>query len=163
MIPKRQKLATAQDQAKSGLPADRLLQSVLDKMERLVILYTQEIDVLSVGDMGKFQLLQPEKIKLVRECETGIEEISQRKEEMNNCDGVLKSRILASHDSLQELAEISKRQCDARIRSVRRIQERLLDAARDKINKSGKGYGRTGRIDAHLSAKPLATAINEAV
>ncbi|MCB1557569.1 MAG: hypothetical protein KDJ50_01435 [Alphaproteobacteria bacterium] len=147
----------------SSMPTDKLLQSVLDRMERLVILYTQEIDVLGVGDMHKFQMLQPEKIRLVRDCENGISQISVRKEEMGTCDEALKSRLLVTHNALQDLALQSKRSCEARSKSVRRIQERLLEAARATVNKNSNGYGRTGKLDSHLSAKPLATAINQAV
>jgi len=142
---------------------ERLLQSVLEKMEQLCVLYTQEIDSLSVGDMRKFQEVQPEKLRLVRECELGVAEIGSNKDIIARCNSVLRERVLSTHATLSQLAEISKNSCDSRIRSMKRIQNRLLQAARLMVNKDKKNYGRNGKVEAPHTARPVATAINEAI
>ncbi len=143
---------------------EKLLNRVLEKMEKLILIYTQELDVLSVGDMAKFQSYQPEKIKLIRECELGVAEIANQKEAVAKSNTILKQRLLSTHKTLSELADQSKRACESRSKSMQRIQDRLLRAARLVVSQQGKkGYGRSGKsYDAHAH-KPIATAINEAI
>lgn len=142
---------------------DLVLNHVLERMERLIIIHTQELDYLSVGDMQKFQSIQPEKLRLARDCETGIEEISSRQEEMNACDTILKQRLLSTHDTLRDLAIQSKNACQSRANSMKRIQDRLLQAARHVVKKrEQKTYGRNGQTTDSYN-RPIATAINEAI
>ncbi|HPQ50187.1 MAG: hypothetical protein KDJ26_02105 [Alphaproteobacteria bacterium] len=147
----------------SAADPDRLIANVLEKMERLVVIYTQELDVLSAGDMARFQSLQPDKLKLIRDCELGIGEIAQRKDEIRASTSPLKAHLISTHDLLQDLALQSKRACESRAKSMKRIQDRLLDAARNVVNQSKKGYGRTGKARDITHQRPIATAINEAI
>lgn len=140
-----------------------ILHHILERMDRLIILHTQELDFLSANDMKKFQEIQPEKIRLVRDCESGIEEIAKNTDGFNACDPALKKRLLNSHGTLRDLADKSKRACQSRSKSVQRIQERLLQAARLAVGKTEKkNYGRTGKTETPRQ-RPIATAINEAI
>ncbi|HNQ92892.1 MAG TPA: hypothetical protein PKI93_08195 [Alphaproteobacteria bacterium] len=143
--------------------AERLLLSVLEKMEKLTVLFTQELDSLTANDMSKFQEIQPEKIRLIRDCESGVAEIEAKKETIALCNPVLKERLISSHAVLSDMAVQSKRACEARARSVKRIQNRLLQAARMMVNKDKKNYGRNGKIETSPKNRPVATAINEAI
>ncbi|GEM_PF-1482164 len=160
-LPKEDLSMAAQQSADA---TEKLLNRVLEKMEKLILIYAQELDVLSVGDMAKFQSVQPEKLKLIRECELGVAEIAQRKEAVSKASYILKQRLISTHETLSELASQSKRACESRSKSMQRIQDRLLKAARLVVNQQGKkGYGRSGKsYDSH-SHRPVATAINEAI
>lgn len=133
-------------------------------MEQLSVLYTQELDSLSVGDMGKFSALQGEKLRLIKDCENGVAEIAARHDAVKLCNPSLRDRVLEAHAALTDLAKHSQSVCNSRARSMKRIQERLLDAARNIVNKNRKSYGRRGQSQTGGSHnRPVATAINEAI
>lgn len=143
--------------------AERLLQSVMEKMEKLIVLFSQELDSLTANDMRKFQEVQPDKLRLIRDCEAGVAEIESKKDMIALCNPVLKERLISTHTTLSNLAEQSKIACESRARSVKRIQNRLLQAARLMVNKDKKNYGRNGKIETPAHNRPIATAINEAI
>ena len=141
--------------------AENLLNNVMEKMEKLIVLFDQEQDSLVANDMRKFNDAQPEKLRLIRDCEMGVAEIQSQKEALDQCNPVLKDRLLSTHTMLSDIAEQSKRTYEARANSMKRIQERLLEAARTKIEQDSKHYGRNGKTAP--KTKPIATAINEAI
>lgn len=143
--------------------AEHLLLGVLERLERLCVIYTQELDSLSVNDMHKFQNIQHEKMRLIRDCENGITEIRTRQSEVALCSPALKERVLKAHGQLNELAIQSQHACDIRAKSMQRIQDRLLHAARSMVEKSGKRYGHKGKLQDYAGNRPMATAINEAI
>ncbi len=143
--------------------AENLLLGVLERLERLCVVYTQELDSLSVNDMHKFQNLQHEKMRLIRDCENGVAEIRTRQDEVALCSPALKERVLSAHGVLNELAIQSQHACDIRAKSMQRIQDRLLYAARAMVEKSGKRYGHKGKLHDYAGNRPMATAINEAI
>ncbi len=147
----------------SATEPEDLLQHVYERMEKLAMVYTQELEALSANDMRKFQEIQPEKLKLVSDCEVGIDEIGRRKESLAGCSIIMKERLKSMHSTLLQLAEQSAHACQLRANSMRRLQERLLHAARIMANETRSRYGRSGHMTAGARARPMATAINEAI
>lgn len=147
----------------SATGPEDLLQHVYERMEKLALVYAQELDALSANDMRKFQEIQPEKLKLVSDCEGGIDEIGRRKDDLAGCSVIVKERLKSMHATLLQLAEQSAHACRLRANSMRRLQDRLLHAARIMANETRSRYSRSGQMTDAARARPMATAINEAI
>lgn len=147
----------------SATEPEDLLQHVYERMEKLALVYAQELDALSANDMRKFQEIQPEKLKLISDCEGGIDEIGRRKESLAGCSVIIKERLKTMHATLLQLAQQSAHACQLRAISMRRLQDRLLHAARIVANETRSRYGRSGHMTDAARARPMATAINEAI
>ena len=64
--------------------------------------------------MARFQSLQPDKLKLIRDCGIGHwHEIAQRKDEIRGEHITVKAHLISTHDLLQDLALQSKRACES--------------------------------------------------
>lgn len=141
---------------------EQALLSMLNNMEELSALYKTELDAIELRDMQLFSEIQPKKVRLVHDCETYMSEITKQPAIMKSVSPALKERIFTSEDTLRELATKSQRACKIRAESVKRVQERLLDAARLILARDQILYNKNGVTDASKN-KPLSTAINEAI
>lgn len=141
---------------------EQALLSMLNNMEELTALYKIELDAIELRDMQLFSELQPKKVRLVQDCETHMTHITTQSSIMKSVSPALKERIFSSEDTLRELASKSQRACKIRAESVKRVQERLLDAARLILASDKKLYNKHGVTDP-TKTKPVSTAINEAI
>ena len=148
--------------APSALPEDVLL-SMISNMEKLSALYEMELDAIELRDMKRFSDIQPEKNRLVQDCETRMSEINKYQPLLKSVNPVLKERVITAEINLRDLAQKSQRICQIRAESVRRVQERLLAAARHLLSQENQPvYNNLGKTDVS-NQKPTATAINEAI
>ncbi len=146
----------------SALPEDVLL-SMISNMEKLSALYEIELDAIEVRDMKRFSDIQPEKNRLVQDCEARMSEISKYQSQLKTINPVIKDRVVSAEIYLRDLATKSQRACQIRAESVRRVQERLLAAARYILSQESQPlYNNLGKTGSSKN-KPTATAINEAI
>jgi len=141
---------------------EQALLAMLNNMEELTSLYKTELDAIELRDMQLFSELQPKKVRLVQDCENHMSEITKQSALLKSVSPALKERIFVSEDNLRDLATKSQRACKIRAESVKRVQERLLDAARHIIAGEKTAYNKHGIADQSKN-KPVATAINEAI
>ena len=141
---------------------ERALLAMLNNMEELTSLYKTELDAIELRDMQLFSELQPKKIRLVQDCESHMGEISRQGDILRKISPALRERIFNSEDNLRSLANKSQHGCKIRAESVRRVQERLLDAARSVMMRDQSLYNKHGTTNQPKN-KPVATAWNEAI
>lgn len=141
---------------------EQALLSMLGNMEELTELYKTELDAIELRDMQLFSELQPKKVRLVQDCENHMSQITSQVAVMKMVSPALKERIFTSEDNLRDLAVKSQRACKIRAESVKRVQERLLDAARLVMARDKTLYNKHGVTD-QSKGKPVSTAINQAI
>ena len=141
---------------------EKALLNMLDNMEELTTLYKQELDAIELRDMQKFSSLQPEKDRLVKNCEARMGEIATQSVQLKSVSPALKERVMNAETTLRELALKSQRACKIRAESMKRVQHRLLEAARYAIGSNQTHYNSDGRTD-NSRNRPVATAFNEAI
>lgn len=141
---------------------EQALLSMLNNMEELTALYKTELDAIELRDMQLFSEIQPKKVRLVQDCETHMTQITSQAAIMKSVSPALKERIFTSEDTLRDLATKSQRACKIRAESVKRVQERLLDAARLIMAREKTLYNKHGVAD-QSKGKPVSTAINQAI
>lgn len=141
---------------------EQALLSMIGNMEQLSSIYKVELDAIEVRDMQLFADIQAEKNKLVQDCEVHMLEIAKNSALLKMISPALKERVLDAEDNLRALALKSQHACKIRAESVRRIQERLLDAARHILMRDKSQYNKNGLTETPRN-KPVATAINEAI
>lgn len=142
--------------------SEQALMVMLDRMEILSELYKSELDALELRDIKAFGDIQAEKNGLIQDCEEKMKIIKQQPEYLKTVSSALKERIYVAERELRALAEKSQIACQVRVDSAKRLQERLLEAARQSISKNKAKYNREGR-EAMANTRPVATAINEAI
>jgi hypothetical protein len=144
-------------------PHEQALLTILSNMEELTALYKTELDILELRDMQKFAEIQPEKNRLVQSCEIHMNQILEQTAFLKTVSPAMKERIFIAENNLRDLASQSRRACEIRAASVKRVQDRLLDAARHILNRDKTLYDKQGKTADTSKTKPIATAINEAI
>lgn len=141
---------------------EQALLSMIGHMEQLSSIYKVELDAIELRDMKLFSDIQAKKNQLVQDCEAHMSEISKNSALLKTISPALKERVLTAEDNLRELALKSQHVCSIRAKSVRRIQERLLEAARHIMMRDKTLYNKHGVTDSPRN-KPVATAVNQAI
>jgi len=141
---------------------EQVLLSMLGNMEELSALYKIELDAIELRDMRRFADIQSDKNRLVQNCEIYLSDIKNNSSQMKLVSPALKDRIFLAEYNLRTLASRSQRACKICAESVKRVQERLLDAARQILMRDKTMYNKNGITDQPKN-RPIATAINEAI
>lgn len=141
---------------------EKALLGMISNMEQLTSIYKEELKALEIRDMKLFSDIQADKNKLVQDCEFQLSEILKNSTLLKNVSPALKERIFNAENDLRKLALKSQHACEIRAASVKRIQERLLDAARHIMMRDKTLYNKNGMTDTPKN-KPVATAINQAI
>lgn len=137
------------------------LVALLDLMKNLKIVYAQEVDAMRRNDTQTFLSLQPDKTALTRDYEIRVKEIQARSAAIKEADPALRERVISEQTELAALADLSQRAALRMADAVRRLQERLLAAARQAIKQENLQYNNGGAMAQGDMAKPVATAINQ--
>ncbi|MBL8640724.1 MAG: hypothetical protein JNL76_01255 [Alphaproteobacteria bacterium] len=141
---------------------EQALLCMLTNMEELTELYKVELNAIELRDMKLFSEIQPQKLRLVQDCEHHMSEIKKQSALLKSVSPALKDRIFTSEENLRHLAVKSQRACKIRAESVKRVQDRLLDAARLILAGDKILYNKHG-IAQESKHKPISAAINEAI
>ncbi len=150
---------TAQNTAAAS---DHSLMNMLGYMEDLTSIYTEELNAIELRDMKRFSDIQPAKNRLVMECESTLADLQKQPALLKTASPALKERIVVVENTLSQLAKKSQRECQIRAESLRRVQHRLLDAARYMMARDQAQYNNLGKTNI-ANTRPVATAINEAI
>ena len=89
-----------------------------------------------------------------------MKELQARSSTIKKMDTPLRERLVAEQHELAALAEESMSWSLRMADALRRVQERLINAARETLKNDAPNYGAAGKIQA--SNTPVATAFNEA-
>lgn len=140
-----------------------VLTSLLGLMGSLKSIYTEEIDAMKRNDTKTFMELQPDKQALTRDYEMRVKEIQARAAAIKESDPILRQKVIAEQTELEILADRSQQAALRMAEGIRRLQERLMFAAREAIAQEKIQYTHRGSLHGADIGKPIATAINEAI
>ncbi len=143
--------------------SEKTLLAILDYMENLIALFEEEKSAFELRDMKKFSDIQYSKSQLVTECESRILNVQSDMVALKMVPSAMKERVATTQMKLDQMAEESKRNCKIRAESMERIQSRLLDAARQVIERNKTQYNARGQKAFLDRTRPVATAWNEAI
>ncbi len=143
----------------SGSPEKALL-SMLDVINKLKEIYSSESAAVKSRNIDGFLSLQPSKEIYTRDYELLVKEIKARSAAIKKTDRHLRDRVISEQHELTHLAEESISWCLRMTESLKRVQERLIDAARQAVQGDKQNYSASGAIDD--GGRPAATAFNEA-
>ena len=144
-------------------PPEKVLASLLALIKDLKNIYAQEVSAIKRGDTKAFLSFQPRKELLSRDYELRVKEVQARSAAIKMVDPALRNRIAMEQAELAILAEQSMTLAHRMAKSMQRLHERLIEAARHAVQQDKIQYGSAGIMAESGSAKPIATAINEAV
>lgn len=143
----------------SGSP-EKAMATMLGIMLGLKELYMKETDAIKKHDVNRFLNLQPAKEAYTRDYEILVREIQARSLSIKSMDTPLRDRLIAEQKELTVLAEESMGWSLRMAESLRRVQERLVIAAREALKKDKTSYSASGHIGD--TGRPTATAFNQA-
>lgn len=142
--------------------SEKGLLDMLGYIEDLTSVYVEELQALELRDMKRFADIQMIKNRLVSHCEAHVHSLQRQSDALKMVSPALKERIVTAEATLTQLAQKSERECRIRAESSKRVQQRLLDAARLIMTRTKTRYDSRGMTNASR-IKPDATAINEAI
>lgn len=149
------------DATLTSTPPEKVLNGLLTLMRDLKHVYLQEVDAIRSGDTKKFLSLQPDKEVLSRDYEFRVREVQARSAAIKQVDHALRTKVAVEQAELSILADQAMSLASKMAESMRRLHERLIDAARHSVQQEKIQYGSAGVLTDSAGAKPLATAINE--
>lgn len=143
-------------------PPEKILSSMLALMKDLKAVYQDEVDAMAKNDTQKFMSLQPGKMALSRDYEIRVKEIQARSAAIKAADPFLRQMVVNEQTELAMLAEKSQSGALRMAESIKRLQERLIAAARQAVEHERLQYGKQGNMRGGDAGRPVATALNEA-
>jgi hypothetical protein len=139
---------------------DQVLESLLSLMDRVETSYKQGITMIRAGDVNGFRKVQPDTIQLSRDYEIEVKAVSVRGATLKTADESLREKVLTRQEALAKTADEYQSLCLRMAESARRVQERLLNAARYALQAEQSAYAADGTLASAASGKPVATSIN---
>lgn len=142
----------------SGSP-DKAMATMLGVMMGLKDLYRKETEAMRLRDINKFLNLQPAKEAYTRDYEMLTKELQARSATIKKSDSPLRERLVAEQAELALLAEESMTWSLRMAESMRRVQDRLISAAREAMQQDKTNYSASGLMGD--SGRATATAFSE--
>ncbi len=140
---------------------DKLLSEVYNLIENLKDIYTKEIAAMDSRNIQDFLKLQPSKDLYTRDYELRVKEIKARSSAMKNADPALRKKVIDAQIDMAMMAENSMVFSLRMAESMKRVQHRLIDAARFALQQESTSYAASGTLD--TGTKLPATALNESI
>lgn len=140
--------------------AEKAMATLLGVMIGLKDVYKKETGYIKSHDTTRFLNIQPTKEAYTRDYEILVKELQARSLSIKKMDTPLRERLVAEQKELEVLAEESMTYSLRMAQSLGRVQERLINAAREAIQSDKLNYSASGGMDS--SGRPVATAFNQA-
>lgn len=127
---------------------------------RLLVLLEEENKCLKNANREAFLALQPIKAALAEDYELTMKAIRATKTDLKAYESSLRSKLLATHERLQMLADRNISLLSMARDTAHRLQNRILDAARAALIEADPGtYSRGGKQEGDKAGK--ATSVSQ--
>ncbi|AGH98453.1 flagellar protein FlgN [Micavibrio aeruginosavorus] len=139
------------------LPTDpaRAMQDMMETIDSLRAVYVEENEALNAARTRDFMALQPRKLETTRAYHDGISQMIARKNDFLNVHPDLKSLFRKKQEEFTVVAEENMEALDRMRRSVNRLNERIMTAARKSMERDGVNYGAHGKMKGYHSTAPM--------
>lgn len=138
----------------------RAMQEMMDTIDTLRNVYVAETTALQAADTEEFFSLQDQKIEAAQNYHSGISEFLARKDELLTVNPDLKTLIHRKQEEFSAVAEQNLDALDRMRRTVERMGNRIMKAARDTAAREGVTYGNSGSMNSYRN-KPVTMGLNE--
>lgn len=145
--------------ALSANPAEAM-QDMMKTLDSLRSVYEEETKALALSDIQAFFALQNKKIAAAQDYQAGIAELISRKDEMLAIHPDMKSIFSRKHEEFSVLAHDNITALDRMRRTVDRLGNRMVRAARDSAARDGVSYSAKGHMNGSYN-KPITMGLNE--
>jgi len=151
----------ASDLEKYALSAEphKAMQEMMATIDSLRTLYMEENAALDKCDTRTFLTLQERKIESARRYQSGIAQMLERRDEMRTADPALRQRLVAMQEDFSNLTAANVKALDRVQRGVKRLGERIMNAARDAAQKEAVNYGKKGLLNKYKG--PVSIGVSE--
>lgn len=143
----------------SANPAEAL-QDMMQTLDTLRSVYEEETKALQVSDIKAFFALQNKKIAAAQDYHAGIAELITRKDEMLDVHPDMKTIFGRKHDEFSTVARDNMEALDRMRRTVDRLGNRMIRAARDSAARESASYSAKGHMSGGRN-KPITMGLNE--
>jgi hypothetical protein len=136
------------------------LQDMMKTLDNLRAVYEEETRALRLSDIKAFFALQNKKIAAAQEYHAGIAELVNRKDELLIVHPDMKSLFNRKHDEFSAVAHDNIEALDRMRRTVDRLGNRMVRAARDSAARDSVSYSAHGHLTGSRN-KPVTMGMNE--
>lgn len=136
------------------------LQNMMQTLDNLRAVYEEETKALQLSDIKAFFALQNKKIAAAQDYHAGIAALVDRKDEMLIVHPEMKSLFSRKHDEFSIVARDNIEALDRMRRTVDRLGNRMVRAARDSAARNSVSYGSQGHLTGSRN-KPVTMGMNE--
>ncbi len=123
-------------------------------------IYEAEHQAMLARRLKDFVALQNDKDSATRNFEIGLKAVKAKGDAIRTASPALREQLISLQAELDVLAEQSMQWSLRMVESVRRMQVRLIEAARATIEKDKSLYNPRGTLD-DMGTRVQATAINQ--
>ncbi|MCB1563112.1 MAG: flagellar protein FlgN [Alphaproteobacteria bacterium] len=140
---------------------EQAMQEMMESIDTLRAVYQEETEALITVNTQAFLDLQTQKLEAARTYQQGIEEILERREEMQNVNPLTKKRLAEMQKNFSTLSEQNMEALKRMQRTMDRLSQTIRKAAKDAAHKQRAfSYGENGTLQSD-NGKIVSTGISE--
>ncbi len=122
------------------------VEALLTATERLIGIYEQETEALKSSDTKTFLNLQENKIEMSHQYQNLHTHVAERKEELKELPITLKEKLQDMDLKFKNTAHRNLKALNAMDKSMTRLNERIMKAAREVMQEKRARYGADGSL-----------------
>lgn len=140
---------------------ERAMQEMMESINTLRGVYQQETEALITVNTQAFLDLQTQKLEAARAYQRGIEDILERREEMQTINPLTKKRLMEMQKDFSTLSQQNMEALKRMQRTMDRLSQTIRKAAKDAAHKQRAfSYGESGTLQGD-DKKIVSTGISE--
>lgn len=126
---------------------EKAMQEMMEAIDDLRDVYVEETEALQQIDTMKFLKLQDKKITAARNYQSGIDQILRRRDEFQSTPDDVREELKKKQEEFSALASANIEALDRMHKTVKRLGERVMTAARDAAVKNSPNYSAKGSMN----------------
>lgn len=138
---------------------DKAMQEMMEAIDALRAVYTEENDALINADTSRFLALQDKKLSMARQYQAGTEQLLARKEEFKDIAPELRQQLQRRHEEFTAVSATNLEALGRMRKSVGRLGERIMKSAREAVQKDTPNYSASGSLN--RNDRPVSLGLNE--
>jgi len=138
---------------------NQAMQEMMQALDALRNVYSDENFALGSSDTRRFMELQERKLDAAQHYHDTAAQVIERREELKSADPALHRQLQAMHVDFAVMTESNLSGIERMNKSVKRLSERVLKAARDAAMREASSYSRNGTL--YRNDRPVSTGVNE--
>lgn len=142
----------------SGDP-NKAMQQMMDTIDTLRNIYVEENEALQASDTDTFLKIQDKKINAAKDYQSSAEQLMDRKDELQHIDTALKQQLMGKQEEFTGIMAENLKAIDRLRRGVKRLNDRIMNSAREAAQKDHVNYSAQGQIE--KNERPVSIGLSE--